>query len=42
MPVNDTHPEYDQALPDGLPKPATRWMPQVLKTLSRNVMVASA
>jgi len=20
MPVNDTHPEYDQALPDGLPK----------------------
>ena len=25
---------------DGLPKPATRWMPEILKTASRNVVFA--
>ena len=42
MSVNNIHPDYDAALSDGLPEPATRWMPQVAKPLARNVMIASA
>jgi len=42
MPVNTTHPDYDFGLPGGLPKPATRWLPQVTKPLARNVMIASS